>query len=174
MIAAAAARRADWRFLLPDPRPGRVAYLGRPDPTLVAALELAGAAVDTLDHPECAAGHELVVITGGRTGDVAAARGLLRGGGWLYAEVPGLRVRAWERALGRAGFHEIASHWLFPDEHDCREIVPLERRALSYALRRRDPGARLRLRAHAAGLLVHAGAFRFAVRRAAVIGRWRA
>lgn len=166
MSSAAALWRADWRFLLPDPSPRRVACIGWPDPALVRALELTGASVDS-HRPE------LVVIGGGRPAGVVAARDLLLEGGWVHAEVRGARVRAWERALRRAGFEEVQAYWLFPDAERCREIVPLERHALREALARRDPGARLRARARTAQLLARSGTFRVAVRQAAVIGRWR-
>jgi hypothetical protein len=163
------ARRADWRFLLPEPELGAVAYLPPHDPELAGALKLVSARVD-LDAgggPD----HAVVVLTGARRGAIPVACELLGRGGWLYAEVPGRAVRAWRRALRAAGFDEVAGHWLWPDAVGCREIVPLERRALRHALGRRDPGALLRLRARLAAALVVTGAFPLAVRRAAVVGR---
>jgi SAM-dependent methyltransferase len=171
MSAHPAARRADWRFLLPDPSPARVACVGPRDPALERALELSGAVVDAPGGPAACDGHELVVVTSRRPAAVAEACRVLRPGGWLYAETPGFRLRRWQRALRAAGLDEVAAHWLWPDEQSCREIAPLEASALRHALGRRDPGAALRLRARLAGLLVRAGLFRFAVRRAAVIGR---
>lgn len=171
MTAHAAVRRADWRFLLPDPSPSRVACLGPRDEALEAALELTGAVVDRAGVPNAGENHQLVVVTSRRPAAVSEACRMLRPGGWLYAETPGFRVRRWERALRAAGLDEVAAHWLWPDQHSCREIVPLEAFALRRALGRRDPGAALRLRARAAGLLVRSGLFRFVVRRAAVIGR---
>jgi hypothetical protein len=163
------ARRADWRFLLPEPELGAVAYLPPHDPELARALRLVSARVD-LDG-DCGPGHAVVVLTGARRGAIPVARELLGRGGWLYAEVPGRAVRAWRRALRAAGFDQVAGHWLWPDAGGCREIVPLERRALRHSLARRDPGAVLRLRARLAGALVFVGAFPLAVRRAAVVGR---
>jgi hypothetical protein len=162
------ARRADWRFLLPEPELGAVAYLPPHDPELAAALRLVSARVD-LDGG--GADHAVVVLTGAQRGAIPAARALLERGGWLYAEVPGRAVRAWRRALRGAGFDEVAGHWLWPDPRGCREIVPLERRALRHALGRRDPGAVLRVRVRLARVLVAVGAFPLAVRRAAVVGR---
>jgi hypothetical protein len=168
----ALAGRADWRFLLPDPELGRVTYLAPHDPELVAALELSASALDLYGAPAASGGHEVVVITGRSPTAVAIARALLDTGGWLYAEVPGARARAWERELRRNGFAEIAAYWLWPSARSFREIVPLESSALQHALGRRDPGARLRIRARAAELLVRTGLFRLVVRRAAVIGQW--
>jgi len=171
--ARMAVRRADWRFLLPSPELGRVAYLAPPVPDLVAALRLLSAHLDVVEPGTGGADHELVVVTsGGGAAAAAAAPALLRPGGRLYAEVPGRRVRSWARELRHAGFDEVDVHWLWPNERACREIVPLEPEAVCAMLDRRDPGARLRVRARASGLLVRAGLFRFAVRRAAVIGKW--
>jgi hypothetical protein len=172
--ALAVARRADWRFLLPEPALGRVAYLAPQEADLVAALELVAGRLDVLE-PAAPAGadHELVVVTAGRAARSALeARALLCPRGRLYAEVPGRRVRSWTRELRKAGFDDVDAHWLWPDARGCREIVPFEPEAIRAMLDRRDPGARLRLRARATSLLVRAGLFRFAVRRAAVIGTW--
>src|ERR1051325_10701501 len=162
------ARRADWRFLLPDPQLGGVAYLPPHDSDLVTALELCGAAIDLGGRGDPA---DVVVITGGGPARVARGRELLRPGGWLYAEVPGWRTRAWERQWRRSKFDEVAAHWLWPSARRCREIVPLEPLALRLALQRRDPGARLRLRARVAGLAARTRLFRFALRHTAVVGR---
>jgi hypothetical protein len=161
-------RRADWRFLLPDPDLGEVAYLPPHDPELLRALESCSAAVDVGAAADAA---DVVVITGGGPASVAQGCELLRAGGWLYAEVPGWRTPAWERELRRREFDEVAAHWLWPSARGCREIVPLEPRALRHALQRRDPGARLRLRARVAGLLVRARLFRLALRHTAVVAR---
>lgn len=170
---AAVARRADWRFLLPEPQLGRVGYLSPHAPDLVAALEQVSDRLDLLEPSASDGEHELIVVTAGRASSTArAASELLCPGGRLYAEVPGRRVLSWERELRRAGFGEIDLYWLWPNERACREIVPLERDAIHAMLERRDPGARAALRARGASLLARSGLFRFAVRRAAVVGRW--
>ncbi len=165
------ARRADWRFLLPEPGLGRVACLPPHEPELIDALVAVGAEVDRLEALAPVAEHDVAVLCGGPRRGVAAARAQLRPGGWLYAEVPGRAAPGWSRALRAGGFEEVSAHWLWPDARACREMVELERGALLHALGRRDPGARLRARATAAGLLVRLGLFRLAIRRAAVIGR---
>jgi hypothetical protein len=172
LATAEATRRADWRFLLPDPDVARVAYLPPQDAELVSALELSGAVVDLRGAPLESDQHELVVITAGRPSCVQCATRLLGAGGWLYAEVPGWRAHVWESELRRCGFDEIAAHWLWPSARGCREIVPLEPAALRHALERRDPGARVRVRARTAGLLAATPLFRLALRHAAVVGRW--
>jgi hypothetical protein len=79
-------------------------------------------------------------------------------------------VRFAKRLRGR-GFGEVDVHWMWPDAARCKEIVPLERRALRHALGRRDPGARLRLRARLAGALAGTPLFPLAVSRAVVIAK---
>jgi hypothetical protein len=168
----AVARRADWRFLLPDPALGRVAYLAPHEPAVAEALGLVSAGEVALDVAATARrAYDTAVLTGGRTGQAAAVAALLRPGGWLYVETTGPATGAWARALRAAGFVDVAAHWLWPDAGRCLEIVPLQRAAIRHALSRRDPGARLRLRARGAGLVASAGLFRFAARHAAVIGR---
>jgi hypothetical protein len=170
--APAAVRRVDWRFLLPDRALGRVAYLAPHDVALTRGLLAAGAVVDLLAAPAAPPrSYDLVVVTGARRAAPAVWRSLLVPGGWLYIETPGRRSGAFARALRGAGFDEVERFWLWPRAAACREIVPLQRAALRHALGRRDPGARLRLRARAAGVLAYSGLFAFAVHDAAVIGR---
>jgi hypothetical protein len=167
----AVARRVDWRFLLPDPALGRVAYLAPHEPAVAEALGLVAADV-ALDVAATAQGaYDTAVLTGARREQASAAAAVLRPSGWLYAEATGAATGAWVHGLRAAGFVDVAAHWLWPDARACREIVPLERVALRHALGRRDPGARLRLRARGAGLVVRTGLFRYAVRHTAIIGR---
>jgi hypothetical protein len=172
-LALAAVRRADWRFLLPSPRLGRVAYVAPHEPGLVAALSLVSECLVLSGSLEGADAHDLVVFTSAQLDAIGGAHRSLRAGGWLYAEVSGRRARAWVRALERRGFEEISAHWLWPDARTCSEIVALEPCALMHAVKRRDPGGRLRPRVAAARLLVASGLFPLTVRRAAVLGRRR-
>jgi hypothetical protein len=173
MNGAVDVRRADFRFLLPDPDVKTVALAGAPDPALEAALERLAVSL----HPARGggapgAGCDLVVVAGARPRAVAGAVANARHGGWLYAETSGLRAGACARRLRAAGCTEVALHWLWPRAAACREIVPLARRgAVLAALARRDPGARLRLRARAAALAARTPALRLALRDVAVIGR---
>lgn len=167
--ALAAVRRADWRFLLPEPALGRVAYPAPHDPALVTALDRVSRTVEL--EPRGDAVHDVVVLTGARPSAVVGAVAQLRSGGWLYAEVAGPAAGSWRRALAAHGLDEIGAHWLWPTAAAPREIVELTPDALRHALGRRDPGARLRVRAQAAGMLARSGAFALAVRHAAIVGR---
>ena len=170
----ATVRRADWRFLLPEPTLRRVAYVAPHEPAMTAALQVLSDDVSLVATPPIAgdAGpFDVAVITSGAPRSVGTARALLRDDGWLYAEMAGPAVGTWSRALRRGGFDEVEQFWLWPDAPTCREIVPLSRPALRASLGRRDPGARLRLRSRLAELLAASGLFRLAMRRAAVIGR---
>lgn len=168
----AAVRRADWRFLLPDPSLGRVAYLAPHLPDVVVALQEVAAAVDLLDTVDATRpDYDVVVITGGRIETVATARALLRSGGWVCAEVRGRQAGRAARTLRASGFEAIEASWLWPNAGACREMVPLVGPALREALGRRDPGGRLRARVRLAQALARTPLIRLAVRSAVVVGR---
>jgi hypothetical protein len=167
---AVVVRRADWRYLLPDPWLGRVAYPEPRDERLVEALELVS------DEVECPAitdleGFDLVVLTGDDRRALDAAADRVPAGAWIYAEGSGQAAASLARALRRRGFEDVAAHWLWPDAERCKEIVPLQPTALRHALGRRDPGARLRVRARVAGALARTPLFRLVVKQAAVIAK---
>jgi aminoglycoside phosphotransferase len=143
-------RRADFRFLLPDPRLVDVAVLGEPAPDLLDALRALGARVHVLDAGAAGAGqdagrHGLVLAPGASRALLARAHALLRPGGHLYVEArrgsaPGLASTA--RGLGL----RVATHWHWPDFLRALEIAPLEdpgalRHAFSRRRRRRSSRA---------------------------------
>ena len=172
--SAADVRRADWRFLLPDPGLGDVAVAGTPDDRLVRALRDIAASVSPLPAPGAAseARYDVVVVIAAAPRALARAAAHVRPRGWLYAETTGRAARATARELRAAGLRDVAAHWLWPSATACREIVPLaDSGAVRAALARRDPGARLRLRARAAALLAGSPALRLALPAVAVIGR---
>lgn len=159
------ARRLDWRFVLPDPTPGRVGYLGPPDPELLAALREAGWQVTVIPSepgpgldplsrdrtvPDAARpGLDLVVVArpSGRSLTLGARH--VRTGGSLYVACDGpfggswrrprpLDPRGVSRRLERLGFTDIRNHLIVPRRSRQSAIVPLE-----------DDGAlRLLLRRH--------------------------
>lgn len=164
----AASRRIDWRFLLSDPRLGRVALVGHVDPSLREALGLLSEEV--VGQGESA---DLTVVRGAGPRELARAAQLVPPGGWLYAELR--RPRA---APGRAfallrglGFGELAAHWHHPDFERCTEIVPLSNEeVLRHALSRRGS----RLKALLARLALETGLLARVVPSVSVLGRRRA
>jgi hypothetical protein len=170
---AADVRRADWRFLLPDPGLGEVAVAGTPEDRLVRALRDVAASVSPLPASAASdARYDVVVVVPAAAGALDGAAAHVRRGGWLYAETTGRGARAAERELRAAGLRDVNAHWLWPSATACREIVPLaDSGAVRAALARRDPGARLRLRARAAALLAGTSALRLVLPAVAVIGR---
>jgi hypothetical protein len=165
-----ALRRADWRFLLPEPELGRVAYPAPRDATLVEALREVSDGVDGAPLTQLA-GYDVVVITGGGRHAVEDAAATAPAGAWLVVELGGPAALSAAGRLRRQGLEHVAAHWLWPDAERCREIVPLRPTALRMALDRRDPGARLRLRVRVARALARTPLFALAVKRAVVIAR---
>jgi hypothetical protein len=169
-VDAAALRRVDWRFLLPDAALGSTAVAGPADDDLLAGLAAVARDVRSLAGG-AALRYDVVVVTDAAPGDVARATRHVRAGGWLYAETTGRRAAACARRLRAAGFREVELHWLWPSAAACREMIPLAHtHAVLAALDRRDPGARLRLRARAAAALARTPALRLALPAVAVTG----
>jgi hypothetical protein len=166
----AAVRRADWRFLLPDPVLRRVAYVGPHEPALVGALS---GLSDVLELRPLPGGlHDVVVVTRLTERRQLAATRLVAPGGWLYAETTGLRAGGAIDRLRGAGLVDIAAWWLWPEASACLEMIPLANpTALSAALGRRKPGARLRARAWAAQALAGCGVLRPLLASVALVGR---
>ena len=81
--------RLDWRFLLAEPEPDRVAYAGRPDERLLASLRLLCPTVDVLGstggtHQGDADLYGLVLAREPSERDLALAAGRVRPGGTLH------------------------------------------------------------------------------------------
>ena len=168
-----AVRRADWRFLLPEPHLGRVVYPGPHEPELVRALELVSAQLE-LTGPRGlqASDADVVVVSGGGARVAARLSTGVRPGGWLYAEVRGAAGPRLAAGLRDQGFEEVEVVWLWPDATRVKEMVVLgDGAAVRHALGRRDAGARLRPRAWAARILLATGRLHLLVPSVAVIGR---
>jgi aminoglycoside phosphotransferase len=167
-------QRVDWRFLLPSPCLGAVAYAGRPDAQLLEALERFGGPVavvgkrDGTPRGSC----DAAVAVNPTPDQLQALAGLLRPGGRLYLELHGrvasrrrlrslsLSLRAVEDTLVGLGFEEVRAAWHFPDVRSCEEIVPLaDQRTIRFALTRRRSTRLVRLKASLAGVLLSAGMF---------------
>lgn len=176
-------RRLDWRFLLPDPRLGRVAFLGPEQNTLLGALRAHAADTVTASHARVATStgdlterFDTCVLQFVEEADIQNAARLLAPGGWLYWEItrPNRLAAAWralrragndEARLGsldaprgvleRAGFHTIAAFWHYPDFESSRWIVPLDESAgVEYFLRNGPPVLR-RIRERIGSRVVH-------------------
>jgi len=174
------ARRLDWRFLLPEPQLGRVAYLGPSDDRLLDALRECSASVvvartdGTGRHAGLRdASFDVAVVQSPRPDALARAAALLRHGGSLYCELA--RPLPWRRAavaprrgardagallalpqaracLRELGFGDVEAHWHYPDFERCGGIVPVGHRTTAGAFFLARAGGRL-----VAPLLARAG-----------------
>ena len=169
-----ASRRVDWRFLLPDPNLGRVAYLGPAHGALLGSLRLFSA---SLAVGEAADGtlHDVVVAHNPSLDQLRRAAGLVRPGAYLYVEAYGplhrRRLRRgpgrwpcfaadYQAAIERLGLAEAVAHWHWPSFEACAEIVPLaDPDAMLLALGRRRSGAGARLKSALGRALLRAGLF---------------
>ncbi|MCW3049053.1 MAG: hypothetical protein JWO74_3337 [Solirubrobacterales bacterium] len=169
-LAPAAVRRADWRFLLPDPALGRVAYVGPHQPALVRALS---ALSDHLElRPPPGTLHDVVVVTRPTGSRQLAAGKLVAPGGWVYLETTGLRAGGAIAQLRGSGLVELAAWWLWPEASACLQMIPLANpAALGAALGRRQPGSPPGPRAWAAQALARCGALRPLLASVALVGR---
>ncbi|HET9221685.1 MAG TPA: hypothetical protein VFO07_04240 [Roseiflexaceae bacterium] len=171
-----ASRRVDWRFLLPDPNLGQVAYLGPRRGALLDSLRLFSAALAVGEAASIGgAQYDVVVAHAPSLDGLRRAAGLVRPGGFLYVEVYGLTHRRrlgrgyshWPRfgadylaAIERLGLAEATAHWHWPNFESCAEIVPLaDRDALLLAMRRRRSGAGARLKSILGRVLLRSGLF---------------
>jgi hypothetical protein len=156
-------RGLHWRFLLPDPRLGRVLYVGPEEPALLATLERSCDSLRVLppgDSPVLAydvgARFDLAVLHSPGPATIEFASRVLRPDGWLYCELdrPALLRRLVRSALatrqsaagGRSlllplaylrslGLRGIRPFWHYPNFSHCRRVVPLEPAAVGGFLR---------------------------------------
>jgi hypothetical protein len=175
------ARRLDWRFLLPSPELGRVGYLAGADGELVAACRAFARSVEPAE--ETTGDLDVVVVTSPTPERLERAASLARAGGWVYVETSGLRAQPqWSQAatsprasaaiLRSLGLEDVDVHWHWPDFANCTEIVPLSPPgAARYALGRHRTGARARIRAAAARILLAARMLDRVVPHASVTAR---
>ncbi|MGH2521574.1 MAG: hypothetical protein ACRDH2_03635 [Anaerolineales bacterium] len=155
-----ASRRVDWRFLLPDPNLGQVAYLGPARGSLCDSLRLFSAGLTVIESPQApnAVQYDVVVASNPSPDAFRLAAPLVRPAGFLYAEIhqrwPGHRRNPAEdtAVLKGLGFAQAEAYWHWPNFEGCMEIVPLsDPAALRHALNRR----RSDLAARAKALLGH-------------------
>lgn len=160
-----ASRRVDWRFLLPDPDLGRVAYIGSARGTLVESLTLFSTSLTLIERgARLDAGvdpgrYDIVVVSDPTIATLRRAAALLRSGGWLYVEAyspfsrprrlsrsePLHFVRDYVTVLHRLGLVEVEAYWHWPNFEACTKIIPLDKHpALLQVLAPRQTGVRLK------------------------------
>jgi hypothetical protein len=150
--------RADFRFLLPSPDLGDVAYHGPSNEPLIRALRAVSSSVTELSDLNSASklgfGFDVVVLRAPVQRQFDLALRLIKPNGFLYLELYG--TGAW---LGRrpdatfrhcllasflspsqlvdSGVDYAEAYWCVPDADGCRQFIPLfEQTALEYTLAR--------------------------------------
>ncbi|HEX4930105.1 MAG TPA: phosphotransferase [Gaiellaceae bacterium] len=164
-------RRVDWRFLLPDPLPRRVACLVPHDPAVAEAFELLGAEVTTGSAAAARRGsYDVVVTRRARPADLRQAAELVRPGGAIQLELPGRQARRCTRRLRALGFVDARAYWHWPGWRDCRELVPLDSpNVIRFALGRRRQHGLAAVKGRLGRALLRARVFRLAVSQASVL-----
>lgn len=114
-------RRADWRFLLPDPRPARVLCLG--STALRDACAAVGAKVDTVPDGGF---YDTAVVSEADDRAIAAAYAALRPGGGLYGEWASAAVSDVQRRLVAAGFAQVGCYRPWPEPPATEIWVPAD------------------------------------------------
>lgn len=162
--------RLDWRFLLPDPVLGRVAFIGPREGTLLPALQRFCDRLTVVPGYTAAAGGaerldpvDLAVLRSRFDHAVlAAVTSLIRQGGHLYWELdpspgPGVArdglaplssgrgrfLLRHVRALRDLGFDDVEAHWHRPNFEQCREMIHLDPTSVEYAMSQRSGAPRL-------------------------------
>ncbi len=105
-------RRLDWRFLLPTPELGRIAFLGsvEADPSLLVALQTFSQSLDILSASHTPLptdpGYDLVVVRQPYAGPLHQVREWIRPAGHLYIEAWGvIHPRGWRNVLHTRSLH---------------------------------------------------------------------
>ena len=102
-----ASRRVDWRFLLPDPHLGHVAYYGPARDSLLHSLRLFSASLTVVEGlgagDECNARYDVFVVCSPSPGVLEWAAELVRPGGFLYVEAYGIFGPGWLRQVLQDG-----------------------------------------------------------------------
>ncbi len=198
--ALQASRRVDWRFLLPDPNLGQVAYVGSARGALVESLQLFSASLTVLGISRMqippTARYDVVVSTAPSYETLEWAAELVRSGGFIYFEagwlltLRGLRSRFGNKstaqapwlgfgadyvaALEKLGFEDVQANWHWPDFESCTRIIPLaNREALLQAFLPPHYGVHAWLKAEFGLWLLHLGVLSRLVPCFSIVGRKR-
>jgi len=146
-----ASRRVDWRFLLPDPELGDVAFIGSSDELHIKALNAFSKSLAVFARPpsggEQNTKYDIVVVCAPSLPMLANAGDLLNHGGFLDTSFCGLYQysshllyivlfsfvnntfhppRQYWAALGGHRLIPIGSFWHWPDFENCTRIVPMD------------------------------------------------
>lgn len=141
-----ASRRIDWRFLLPNPELGRVAYIGPARASLLESLRRFSTALTVIEPgPRPGDGEKLglydvVVAVAPRAAALQQVVDLLKPGGWLYLEAHGPFARRglglhtgrlpfardYVATLRQLDLDEVEAYWHWPDFEHCTKILPLD------------------------------------------------
>jgi hypothetical protein len=130
-----ASRRVDWRFLLPDPSLGQVAFIGKAQGSLPETLKMFSVALTIADTSQRTPTmlYDVVVTVDPTVEMLECAVTWMRSGGWLYVEVHGPSLRGplrfahdYVEALKQLCLEEVEAHWHWPDFESCTEIAPLD------------------------------------------------
>lgn len=130
-----AAQRVDWRFLLPNPQLGRVAFGGKDDERLLASLSLFCVALTIVSPGEPpSSSHDVAVTNDPTFARLSHLVEYLRPGGWLYLESRRTKLgdfrfspRNQVAVLESLGMENIEAHWHWPNFKSCTEIIPLDK-----------------------------------------------
>jgi hypothetical protein len=182
-----AARRVDWRYLLPEYDFRRIAVVTPaqtdPDPKLLAALreDATDVRIIVANGPQAAETHDrdLVVLSHANATTIRWAAAAADADCILYAElrrrpwVPFRATQAIRGTLRRVGFEPLAVHWHRPDHDQCEQIVPLRSpKAVIAALRRKSRGRVGAVRSSIGILLVRLHLFDRVAWPVSVTARW--
>jgi aminoglycoside phosphotransferase (APT) family kinase protein len=157
------ARRLDWRFLLADPNPRRIAFVGVRNRILRDALTEICSQPVFFDWPpqpgEISDSFDLVLVTSSRPEDARNSAHLVAPGGSLRWELRGrLSTSDAEDALRRAHFESVETYWNRPDFENCLEEIPIGTGGiLDHVLRGGEHGAAGEIRRAVARLLRKVG-----------------
>ena len=124
-------RRADWRYLLPDPSPRRALCLAG-----ASLREVCAVVANTVDDaPQPGVQYDLIVAEDPDDAALSAATSVLHAGGACYTEwsarLPGAAARA-RHAMEGAGLRDARSYRPWPSVEQCRAWVPTEGDAASW------------------------------------------
>lgn len=171
-----ASRRVDWRFLLPNPTLGRVAYVGPVDSEHAASLRLFCQTFIAIQpdwspeaYQQAKESFDVVVVERPSSKTLPTLATLVRPGGYIYLELYGsswsakkqvkqrklrvkglnkLRPNRFDKPLELAGFVNTTTHWHWPDFEGCTKIIPLgSQTAVHFALANEKKGVKARLQA---------------------------